>query len=327
MGYAKRAAVRLTAILAGALSVLPVVPPIAFAQQRWDPKTPKLPMASTWVRYKATLPPYSPPRTPEGVPDLQGVWDGPGGGAADDLEEHGYVDITTPPQESFISDPPDGMIPYTPWALARRNEHRANLGRGWPGETGQRLYADPSSYCAITFGPRAPLGEIIQQPRRVIMVTARVHRVIPTDGRPHMDGRATFWRGNPRGRWEGNTLVIDVTGLNGRHWLDSVGNFYTERTRMVERLTMADANTIDYELTVEDPTTYTRPWTINYPVRRAGTGGTDITTGTYAWRATVAADPDPYAREMWEFACQAGHTITGLRRLGFKWFRGVTPPR
>ena len=151
----------------------------ASGQARFDLKTPKLPMARTWAAFKAKLPPYSPPRTPAGVPDLQGVWGGPGGAGGDDIEDHGYVDVTTPPQESYVSDPPDGKIPYTAWALARRNEHRAGLARGWPGETGERLYADPASYCFTTIGVRGGVGEIIQQPGSVIMVTGRVHRVIP----------------------------------------------------------------------------------------------------------------------------------------------------
>jgi hypothetical protein len=303
--------------------------PVA-AQGKWDPKTPKLPMARTWAAYKAKLPPYTPPRTPDGVPDLQGTWGGPGGAGIDDAEEHEYVDVTTPPQESFVSDPPDGKIPYTPWALAQRNAHRAGLGRGWPGETGERLYTDPSTYCMVAIGARGGwLGEIIQQPGLVIMVTARTHRVIPTDGRPHIGDRVTLWRGTSRGRWEGNSLVIDVRNLNGKHWFDSVGNFYTENTRMIERLTLVDANTIDYELTMEDPTVYARPWTMNYPVRREGTGGTDTATGTYAWRSIPTVDPDPYAREMWEYNCTEGIAINvrNIHSLGFKWFRGVTPSR
>ncbi len=288
-------------------------------------------MARTWVAYKAKLPPYTPPRTPEGMPDLQGNWGGPGGAGGDDIEEHEYVDFTTPPQESFVSDPPDGKIPYTPWALATRNEHRAGLARGWPGETGGRLHADPASFCMTMIGPRGGVGEIIQRPGMMIFLAARNPRVIPTNGRPSMDPRAQFMRGSPRGRWEGDTLVVNVTGVDGRHWFDSVGNFYSEHTRFVERFRMVDANTIDYELTVEDPTIYTRPWKMNYPMRRAGTGGVDAKTGLYAWRDTVAVDPDagPYARENWENACNegVGHTIVGLNKLGFKWFRGVTPPR
>ena len=74
------------------------------------------------------------------------------------------------------------------------------------------------------------------------------------------------------GRWEGDTLVVEVTGLNGKGWFDSTGQFYSENTRMVERWTLVDANTIDYEVTVEDPTIYTRPWKMTFPKRRAGTG-------------------------------------------------------
>jgi hypothetical protein len=115
--------------------------------------------------------------------------------------------------------------------------------------------------------------EIIQQPWLVMKVTARTHRVIPTDGRPNMNCRENLAR-HSRGPREGNTLVIDVTGLNGNRWFDSVGNYDTENTRMIERLTLVDAKTIDYELTVEDPTVYARPGKMNYPVR-AGTGGND----------------------------------------------------
>ena len=325
----RKSAVALLTVLAMTVCVALVALQPVSGQARWDPKTPKLPMAKTWQAYKAKLPPYTPARTPEGVPDMQGTWGGPGGAGADDIEEHEYVDVTTPPQESFISDPPDGKIPYTPWALARRNEIRAGLGRGWPGESDQRLYADPNTYCAGMIASRGNVGEIIQQPGLVIMVAARAHREIPTDGRPHIASSAKFWRGNPRGRWEGNTLVIDVTSLNGRHWFDSVGNIYSDNTRMIERLTMVDPNTIDYEVTVEDATMYTRPWKMNYPLRRAGSGGTDNRTGTYAWRTTVTVDPDPYAREVWEATCNEGiaRNVVDMRSIGFKWYRGVTPPK
>jgi hypothetical protein len=311
------------------LSVLVLALRPATGQQRWERDTPKLPMAKTWMQYKAKLPPYSPPRTPDGVPNLQGTWGGPGGAGGDDIEEHDYVDVTTPPQESFISDPPDGKIPYTPRALAFRNRMRAGLARGWPGESGERLHVDPNSFCLTTIGPRGGNYEIVQKPDYVIMLGARVHRVIPTDGRPHISQAAKFWSGNPRGHWDGNTLVVDVTSLNGRHWFDSVGNFYSENTRMVERWTMVDANTIDYELTIEDPTIYTRPWKINFPRRRAGTGGTDNRTGKYAWRDKVEADPNPYAREVWENSCNEGngHHIQEFHHLGFKWYTGpvLTP--
>jgi hypothetical protein len=315
---------------ARALAVLGFVvllgPGPAGGQARFPEDTPKLPMARTWVQYRAKLPPYTPPRTADGMPDLQGTWSGPGGAATDDIEEHEYVDVTTPPQETFIADPPDGKIPYTRRALALRNRNRAGLGRGWPGESRERLYVDPNSFCLNNVGPRAGGYEIVQKPGLVIMFAARNFREIPTDGRPHVNPATKFWTGNPRGRWDGNTLVVDITNLNGQQWFDSVGNFYSDQTRMVERWTLVDANTIDYQITIEDPTIYTRPWTMTFPRRRAGTGGTDNRTGKYAWRDTAAPESNPYAKEAWENACNEGnaHHIQEFQSLGFKWFKG--PP-
>ena len=301
--------------LAAALTiVLPVVltPGSALGQAFYPRDTPKFPQARTWVAQKAKLPPYSPPRTPDGKPDLQGVWGGPVGGGNDDIEEHEYVDMTTPPQESYISDPTDGKVPYTPWALAKRNEIRAGLGRGWPGESGERLYADPTSFCLnsmprISFGPQ----EIVQKPDSVVMLSANGYRVIPTDGRPVPGPGAKSWLGTSRGRWEDDTLIVEVTGLNGSGWFDSAGNFYGENTRLVERWRLADANTIDYEVTIEDPSIYTRPWKMNYPKRRVRRAG-----------------DDPYAKELWEVGCHEGNAIgtESIHSLGFKWYKGVTPP-
>ena len=112
----------------------------------------------------------------------------------------------------------------------------AGLGRGWPGESAERLYASPGSYClnvAPVFSFDAQ--EIIQKPGYVIMVSDDTYRVIPTDGRPAINQNAKFWMGTSRGRWDGDTLVVDVTSLNGKGWFDSTGQFYSENTRMVER--------------------------------------------------------------------------------------------
>jgi hypothetical protein len=312
-----------------------VLPGRGGAQAFYPPGTPKFPQAKTWMAQKAKLPPYKAPRTPDGVPDLQGVWGGPVGGGNDDIEEHGYVDVTTPPQESYVSDPPDGKVPYAPWALARRNEIRAGLARGWPGETGARLYSDPTSFCMVGM-PRSSFGaqEIVQKPGYVILLTANTYRVIPTDGRPHVAQSAKSFFGNSRGHWEGDTLVVEVTGLNGKTWFDSAGNYLSENTRLVERLRLVDANTIDYEVTVEDPTIYTRPWKMTYPKRRAGTpvaAGAGAVAGgvTAATAAAVPRNNDPYAREYWEQTCIEGNleNVVLLKKLGFKWFAGVTPPK
>ena len=92
--------------------------------------------AKTWLAERAKLPPYAPPRMTDGKPDLQGRWGGSSSG--DDIEETEQVDATTPPWESYVSNPADGRIPYQPWALAERNKHRAGLARGIAGETGEQ---------------------------------------------------------------------------------------------------------------------------------------------------------------------------------------------
>ena len=317
-------------VLTGALWLLLVASDRVAGQAFWAKDTPKLPMAKTWVAQKAKLPRYTPPRTPDGVPDLQGAWSGPGGDGTSFLEDHEYVDVTTPAQESFVSDPPDGKVPYTPWALAKRKEILAGLARGWPGESGERLHVSPSSFCIEGMPGIAFDGqEIVQKPGSVIMLGIDTYRVIPTDGRPALSQSAKSWSGSSRGRWEGDTLVVDVTGLNGKSWFDSTGQFFSENTRMVERWKLVEANTIDYEVTIEDPTIYTRPWKINFPKRRAGTAPSGPRGSTAVSRLPPAAAKDPYASELWERACHEGNTesVVGIRALGYKWFPGVTPPK
>ena len=129
--------------------------------------------------------------------------------------------------------------------MAFRNRIRAGLARGWPGESGERLYVDPNSFCLPNVGPRAGNYEIVQKPGYVIMLGARAHRVIPTDGRPPLNPRVKLWTGNARGRWEGDTLAVEISSLNGMQWFDSVGNYYSDNTRMVERWKLVDANPID----------------------------------------------------------------------------------
>jgi hypothetical protein len=322
---------RLLSVIAGlavAVAVLLAAQQPASGQAVWPRDTPKLPMATTWQVAKKQLPPYTPPRTPEGVPDLQGIWGGAGGDNNSYLEDHEYVDRTTPAQETFISDPPDGRIPYTPWALAKRMEIMRGLDRGWPGEDGSRLHVSPGSFC-LFYMPVFSFDEqeIVQKPGSVIMLSDDTYRVIPTDGRPALSQNGRFWLGVSRGRWEGDTLVVEVTGLNGKGWFDSTGQFYSENTKMIERWRLIDANTIDYAVTIEDPTIYTRPWTMNFPKRRPGTGPRGP-RGVSIASTLPPIEKDPYEKEMWERACFEGNgpTISGVRSLGFKWFSGVTPP-
>ena len=313
------------------LWVVFLAPGPAAGQGFWSKDTPKVPMAPTWVAQKAKLPPYSPPRTPDGVPDLQGVWGGAGGDGAADLEDHEFLDATSPGQETYVVDPPDGKIPYTPWALAKRDEIKKGLGRGWPGQSGPRTHGSPRSLCLNSM-PRIIIDggqEIVQKPGYLMILTDSEHRVIPTDGRPPISQNAKFWFGNSRGHWEGDTLVVEVTSLNGRGWLDTAGNYGTENTRLVERWRLADADTIDYEVTVEDPTIYTRPWKMTYSKRRSGTGPRGPNYGVPGATSGLPSVKDPYAGEFWEEACFEGNheNTISQHELGFKWFKGVTPPK
>jgi hypothetical protein len=82
------------------------------------------------------------------------------------------------------------------------------------------------------------------------------------DGRPHLPSDIKLYEGDSRGRWQGDTLVVDVTNQNDKTWFDMAGNFHSDAIHVVERLTPADANTINYEATIDDPKTFSRPWTI-----------------------------------------------------------------
>ena len=165
---------------------------------------------------------------------------------------------------SMIVDPPDRKIPYQPWA--------AEIGR--KGRNFQK-YIDPRTACASGGVPRVGHqgASMLLQPSGEDYVVwlfedHHVERIITTDGRSQVVENIKLWHGESRGRWEGNTFVIDVTNLNGYAWLDDAGNFYTDAAHVVERLTMIDPDTIHYEVTIEDPKAYTRPWTVVWALVR-----------------------------------------------------------
>jgi hypothetical protein len=191
--------------------------------------------------------------------DFRGVWQAQST-AAFNVEEHAAV-FGTPAGRSVIIDPPDGKLPYLPGMREKAMDNNAHRER------------DPVGHCHMHGVPRVMLPpfplEIIQDGDYFVILSETEHgvRIIPMDGRPHRAGART-WNGDSRGRWEGNTLVVDVTGLNGRSWLDQAGNFVDENARVVERFTLTDPSTITYEATVTDPTVYSRPWTLRVQLRK-----------------------------------------------------------
>ena len=116
-----------------------------------------------------------------------------------------------------------------------------------------------------------PFGmRILQPPGSVVMTWEFMHayRVIPTDGRPHLEAGIKLYSGDSRGRWEGATLVVDVTNQVARTWIDQSANFHSDAIHVVERFTPVDSNNIDYEAVIEDPKVYTQPRKIAYSFSR-----------------------------------------------------------
>ncbi|MBI4885855.1 MAG: hypothetical protein HY824_02070 [Acidobacteria bacterium] len=221
---------------------------------------------------------FNPPRTPGGKPDLQGYWRSrltqafsvEGVPADEPLIHDPIMPWEAAPPE--VIDPADRKIPYQPWAAA--------IGRRGVNFT---QYVDPRTTCSTAGIPRLALQDANQilQPwgdQYVLWAFEDHHnqRVIAMDGRPPVGPAIKTWNGLARGRWEGNTLVIETTNLNGYNWIDDAGNFYTDAVRVTERLTLIDPDTIDFTATFEDPKAYTRPWTVAWALVRAKEPGFEL---------------------------------------------------
>jgi len=212
---------------------------------------------------------FTPGRLWDGeTPDFRGIWQARGTGYVN-LEGHAGGNGVAP-SASIVVDPPDGKIPYTPEALAKRNEnYRA------------RATADPSLKCYQAGVPRAtyvptPL-QILQSPGNFAIVYQENHafRVFYPDSRPHFTA-ADFWMGDTPYRWDGDTLVADVVALYDLMWMDQAGNHHSTGVNIVERYRMTDAYTIEYEARIEDPAVYMRPWTIRTVLERIKEPGARI---------------------------------------------------
>ena len=188
------------------------------------------------------------------------------------------IELTADKRTSLIVDPPNGRIPFQPEYREAAQIRRLNLRNGFADHYTDRSLADR---CIMGFNAGPPMVssaynnnvQILQIPGYVVILNEMVHnaRIIPLDGRPH--GEIRQWSGDSRGRWEGETLVVET-----RNFLreTSLGGSSTD-THLVERFRRVDPDTLMYEFTVEDPNNFTRPWTAMMPLRR-----TDGTLFEYA---------------------------------------------
>jgi hypothetical protein len=199
-------------------------------------------------------------------------------------------------QTSLVVEPLDGRVPLTAAAEQQREFNLTNT------DSWEKM--SPWDRCN-TRGPGGmfPAGynnayQIIQTPGYVTIVSEMIHeaRIIPIDGRAHLDDRVRQWTGDSRGRWDGNTLVVETTNFNGRGWIATNaasgrmrGVPHSDALRLVERFTRVDAGTINYEITVSDPAVYTSTWRVAIPLTR----------------------DDSY--QIYEYACHEGnHAIQGV---------------
>jgi hypothetical protein len=274
----------------------------------------------------AAAKPWTPPRTPDGQPDLQGVWDYRTITPLERPKELGSKEFFTaeeaanfekeenqrlnrdlidpekgglqyPPggvipynefwydrgnkvagsrRTSLIVDPPDGRLP--PWtpegqkkadlrAAARRNDQLGHpLADSWEDRPLQER-------CIVGLNAGPPMTpdaynnnvQLLETPGYVVILNEMVHsaRIVPLDGRPH--GSIRQWKGDSRGRWEGDTLVVDTTNFKRETNVDGS----SANTHLIERFTRTDPNTLLYEFTVDDPTMWTRPWTAVIPMSKS----------------------------------------------------------
>ncbi len=203
------------------------------------------------------------PRTPDGKPNLNGIWQAMN--TADwDLQAHaaqqGRPDLgalgAIPPGLSVVEG---NEIPYLPAAAAQK---KANFAK--------RMTDDPAVKCYMPGVPRAtymPFPFQIIQTTGAILISyqfATAARVI--EMRRLEPAPVDTWMGQSSGRWEGDTLVVDATGFNGNAWLDRSGNYASDSLHVVERYTLTTPDVIMYEATIEDPTVFAKPWKISMPL-------------------------------------------------------------
>jgi len=197
------------------------------------------------------------PRAADGKPDFSGIWQvlAP---ASWNIQDH-HAEKGVPGGQGVVEG---NEIPYLPAALAKKNENYKN-----------RATADSVSKCYLPGVPRImymPFPfQIFQTPNYIAMTFEYVHAVRHVYiNSEHLEGPIEWWMGDSRAKWDDETLVVDATYFNAETWFDAAGNHHSEDLHLVERYSFVDHNHINYEVTVEDPKTFSRPWKMRMPLYR-----------------------------------------------------------
>lgn len=228
--------------------------------------------AGQWLRYPTTDVPRGAdgkpnlsapaPRLPDGKPDFSGIWHAsnpnrctPGTGQ---FVECGAEIGGSPLGGNLGRNLPGGQLPYQPWAAKLTQERRADDSRD-----------DPHVRCLPDNPPRAwtlpHLTKVIHSPKHLALLyeVNAMYRQIFVDGRPFPQDMNPTWNGYSVGRWEGDTLVVETRGFRDGLWIDTGGSPMSDAATMIERFRRPNYGTLEIELTINDPKTYTRPFTVN----------------------------------------------------------------
>ena len=258
---------------------------------------------------------WTPARTPDGQPDIQGIWEGGASfrdkGAPEvevnvgprDCNTYGKSAVNTPcaaypalwtdgQRSGKIGSQSPGVsrgFIELPWSREGRAKYEDIVKNIYDPPT--LSYLDPHARCMLPGVPRGGPGgiQVLQIPGHVVLFLEYDHvsRVIPLDGRPHIRPDIRLFMGDSVGHWEGTTLVVDTTNFTGRTWYDMVGTIQSDALHTIERFTPVDANTIEYVVTIDDPKLFMKPWTFAGGFTRAQQDGMQTT-------------------ELYEYACAEG---------------------
>jgi len=224
-----------------------------------------------WIIALSLAPLTAVAQAPLGHADFEGIWQPRTSGAAYSILPHpGGFFLGAESKTGVVEG---GVLPYQPWAA----KHVKELT--------QHMELDPTGHCHYEGVPHANYFgfQIFIADKYIAVLYENMHarRLIYMDGSPHPKDYLA-WMGDSRGHWEGDkTLVVDVADNNDKSVFDMAGHFHSDALHVVERFTLVDKDTIDWEATIDDPKVFTRPWKMKFPLKRAQAGYEMLESGCF----------------------------------------------